>query len=299
MKEVKLSEKCALVVLNGLESLHPSNAKQAALRAVAAAKVMEDVVGEADADAAEFSAKLEEAVERGKSLKKKEGKELEAAVFASLEAEGLMEQVPDILGCDLNYYTAGITLRAYRSEEGEYLRLREGLRADILEDGPISLESAVLLWLHRESGCIHELFSAEEQKRVQSRMVEFSVQNDTCRSLWTAEFHRATEFFTGKILRTKRNLFKNPYLEGINLLFPFLERRQAIFIDCVNFGTSVEERRIAVIEHISSMGHYVEEVKNGSETLLKIDNVYYRIFPRSMQMARVPIQGVELVPVYW
>lgn len=67
----------------------------------------------------------------------------------------------------------------------------------------------------------------------------------------------------------------------------------------MNFGTSVEERRIAVIEHISSMGHYVEEVKNGSETLLKIDNVYYRIFPRSMQMARVPIQGVELVPVYW
>ena len=83
----------------------------------------------------------------------------------------------------------------------------------------------------------------------------------------------------------------------------YLERRQAIFIDCVIFNTTLKERRIAAMEHLCKMGHYVEEIKNGSETLLKIDNAYYRIFPRTKMGAgykfRVPIQGVSLVPVYW
>lgn len=46
------------------------------------------------------------------------------------------------------------------------------------------------------------------------------------------------------------------------------------------------------------MGHYVEEVKSGSETLLKIDNAYYRIFPTVKRAYKVPIQGANLVPVY-
>ena len=63
-------------------------------------------------------------------------------------------------------------------------------------------------------------------------------------------------------------------------------------------GTDVQSRRIAVMEHLSKMGHYVEEVKSGSETLLKIDNAYYRIFPTVKRAYKVPIQGANLVPVY-
>ena len=36
------------------------------------------------------------------------------------------------------------------------------------------------------------------------------------------------------------NCLKNPYLEGVSLAFPYLERRKAIFIDCVVFGTNVK-----------------------------------------------------------
>lgn len=85
----------------------------------------------------------------------------------------------------------------------------------------------------------------------------------------------------------------------MNLVFPFLERRSAIFIDFVVFGTDVKSRRIAVMEHLVSFGHYVEEVKLGSETLLKIDNAYYRIVPGTRTAYKVPIQGASLVPVYW
>ena len=296
MKDWKLSEQYAIVALNGLESLHASMAKDAVLRGIAAAKVLEPYIGEEDSV---FLTKLEEAVERAKSIKKKEEKELEEEMASVLKAEGVLEIVPDLLGCDMDYYTSGVELKAYRSEESVYLRIREELRAETLEEGEISRECALLLWLFRESGCIHDLFSVEEQNKVQQRMLDMAAQEPIVQELWQSEFYSAVEKFVEKFLRTKRNLFKNPYLQGVNLVFPFLERRSAIFIDFVVFGTDVKSRRIAVMEHLVSFGHYVEEVKLGSETLLKIDNAYYRIVPGTRTAYKVPIQGASLVPVYW
>ena len=48
MKELILSQQYALLALNGQESLHPSVAKNAVLRAVAAAQVLEIEMGKAD-----------------------------------------------------------------------------------------------------------------------------------------------------------------------------------------------------------------------------------------------------------
>lgn len=299
MKELVLSQQYAVIALDGLESLHPSMAKSAVIRAIAAAKVMEEVMHtEAESDPAVFILKLNEAVEVVKDLRKKDEKQIEEEMAGLLEADGLMEQIPDILGCDMDYYTAGVELKAYRSDEDTYIRIREGLRAEILEEGVISTECAVLLWLLRESGCIHDLFSVSEQDQVQRRMTDAAAENEIFRAMWQTEFHSAVESFAGRFLRAKHNLFKNPYLEGVNLIFPYLERRKAIFIDFVVFGTDVRSRRIAIMEHLSKMGHYVEEVKSGSETLLKIDNAYYRIFPTVKRAYKVPIQGANLVPVY-
>ena len=299
MKELVLSRQYAVIALDGLESLHPSVAKSAVIRAIAAAKVLEEVMyTEAESDPAVFIPKLNEAVEAAKDLGKKGAKQIEEEMAGLLEADGLMEQIPDILGCDMDYYTAGVELKAYRSDEDTYIRIREGLRAEILEEGVISTECAVLLWLLRESGCIHDLFSVSEQDQVQRRMTDAAAENEIFRAMWQTEFHSAVESFAGRFLRAKHNLFKNPYLEGVNLIFPYLERRKAIFIDFVVFGTDVRSRRIAVMEHLSKMGHYVEEVKSGSETLLKIDNAYYRIFPTVKRAYKVPIQGANLVPVY-
>lgn len=299
MKELFLSRQYAVIALDGLESLHPSVAKSAVIRAIAAAKVLEEVMyTEAESDPAVFIPKLNEAVEAAKDLGKKGAKQIEEEMAGLLEADGLMEQIPDILGCDMDYYTAGVELKAYRSDEDTYIRIREGLRAEILEEGVISTECAVLLWLLRESGCIHDLFSVSEQDQVQRRMTDAAAENEIFRAMWQTEFHSAVESFAGRFLRAKHNLFKNPYLEGVNLIFPYLERRKAIFIDFVVLGTDVQSRRIAVMEHLSKMGHYVEEVKSGSETLLKIDNAYYRIFPTVKRAYKVPIQGANLVPVY-
>ena len=82
-------------------------------------------------------------------------------------------------------------------------------------------------------------------------------------------------------------------------MVPFLERRSAIFIDFVVLGTTVADRRKEVLCYLSERGHYAEEVKNGRETLLRIDNSYYRIFPMTKAAYHIPIQGASLVPVYY
>lgn len=298
MKEITLSKKFALIALNGITSSHPSTAKDTAVRGISAAKVLEDVLAKETIEENEWKEKLEEVVKTAKTLKKQEANQLEQAYRESLMTENLLEVVPDILGCDMTYTTAGIELEAYRSDERAYLSIREEMRAEVLEEGEITLESMVLLWLNRESGCIHDLFSVEEQKKVQQRMVEQSAKNPIYRTLWEAEYHHVFEKFVQRFLKAKSNLFKNPYLEGVNVVFPFIERRKAIFIDTIVFGSSVGSRRLETMEYLSQKGHYVEEVKNGTETLLKIDDFYYRIVPGTRR-CQVPIQGVNLIPVYW
>ena len=299
MKELILSQQYALLALNGQESLHPSVAKNAVLRAIAAAQVLETELGRDTNSFLEFSAALQKAVQIAKTLKKKEASQIEQEVVNALKAEELLKEVPDLLGCDMDYDTSGIELKAYLSDEISYVRIKEGLRAEILEDGPISLECAVLLWLLRESGCIHDLFSVSEQSRVEERMTEAATQDEQYRTLWEAEFHSIFEGVMNRFVKTKSKLFKNPYLEGVNLAFPYLDRRKSVFIDMVIWGTNVADRRAAAVEYLDKKGFTVEEIRIGSETLLKIGNIYYRIFPMTKTAYKVPIQGVNLVPAYW
>lgn len=146
---------------------------------------------------------------------------------------------------------------------------------------------------------IHDLFSVSEQNRVEERMTEAAVKDEKYRALWEAEFHNVFEGFMNRFVKTKSKLLKNPYLEGVNLVFPYLDRRKSVFIDMVIFGTNVADRRAAAVEYLKKKGFAVEEIRVGSETLLKIGNIYYRIFPMTKTAYKVPIQGVNLVPAYW
>ena len=50
MKDLTLSQQYALLALDGQETIHPSVAKSAVLRAVSAAQVLETELGKADVD---------------------------------------------------------------------------------------------------------------------------------------------------------------------------------------------------------------------------------------------------------
>ena len=307
-KEYTLEQQFAVIALDGLSCIHRSAAKYAALRGIAAAKLLEEILLEEEGVPAleEFQKKLEAGVAAVKGMKKKEMDALEREAADLLLADGGMEVVPDLLGCDMNYYTAGVSMKSYRSDREIYLSIVERVRAEILEEGSVTTECACLLWLLRESGCMHDIFSAREQERVQERMIALGAagdQNsgndaDCIGMIWNQEFCRGREQMAKSFLKGKRELFKNPYLEGVNLQFPFLDRRQAIFVDFVIFGTKVKDRRRMMMEFLAERGHSVEEVKSGTETLLRIDNAYYRIWPKTVSSGRIPIQGVNLLPVY-
>lgn len=293
--ELSLVEQAALLLLNAQDSLYDTVAKKAAVLGIAAAKVLEEVLQQEKniVDRGELISRIQQI----KKMKKKDRRLLEEEVTDKLKKKNLIEEIPNLLGCDMNYYTAEITMREYRSEEREYIRVVERVRTEILEPGVIDTETVCLLWIMRESGCMHDIFSIEEQTRIEQRMVEVKTQEILYECIWELEFHNSVRNAYLNFLHWKRNLFKNPYLEGVNLLFPFLDRKQAVFIDMVVLGTDVQDRRREAIEFVKKNGHTCEEVRIGQEVLVKIDNNYYRIWP-SVRRYRVPIQGVELLPVY-
>lgn len=312
-KEYTLSQQFAIISLDGLSCTHHSVAKSVAVRGIAAALLLEEIlfseVGEAAdmlPESEEFQKRLETGIAEVKRMKRKKADALEKETANLLIADGGLEIAPDLLGCDMNYYTAGNTMNAYRSDRDIYLSVVESIRGEILEEGAVTLECVCLLWLMRESGSLHDIFSVKEQERVQERMVTLRAQESGVKSsdadyagiIWKQEFHKTPELTVKSFLKGKRKLFQNPYLAGINLLFPFLDRRQAIFVDFVVFGTSVKDRRRMLREFLTERGHLVEEVKNGTETLLLIDNVYYRVWPKTISVGRIPIQGANLLPVY-
>lgn len=326
-KEYTLSQQFALVSLDGLSCNHHSTAKSAAVRGIAAAALLEEILPKEEAEisptkrsgmAEDFQKKLETGITAAKKMKKKEMDAVEKDMADLLLADGGLEIVPDLLGCDMNYYTAKVTMKSYRSDRDIYLSIVESVRGEILEAGPVTLECVCLLWLMRESGCLHDIFSVKEQEQIQERLVDLCAQGsrDTERPdlenaegqemtdenysniIWKQEFHKTTEQIVKSYLKGKQKLFQNPYLEGINLRFPFLDRRQAIFVDFVVLGTTVKERRQAVIDFLAKNGHHVEEMKSGTEILLRVDNAYYRIWPKTVSSGRIPIQGANLQPVY-
>lgn len=294
-----LTQQFALIGLDGLDSLHTSTAKTAVMRGIQAAMFIEENLDLIKAQKLnEFQDAWNLVTNQIRKLSKTEAENLEQVVVAPLKADGVLEEVQDLLACDINYDTAGVDIKAYRTEAVIYKTLSEKIRAEVLENDNLTAESFVLLWLIRESCCLHELFSVEEQKCLEQRMEIITLENPIYQMIWKTEFHKMVENAILKFLNAKSNLFKNPYLEGVNLIYPYLDRRKAIFIDVVVLGTTVASRRLATIEYLNERGHYVEEVKNGTETLLKIDNSYYRIWPSARRYYKIPVQGVNLVPVY-
>lgn len=298
MKEYSIMEQFALVALNAQDSNHSTQAKHVAVCGIEAAKIIEQLLmEEKEKEITEFERLLKRQLSQIKKLSAKERKNIERTITNRLKTEGVLYTVPNLLGCDMYYYTANITIREYKCDEELYRRITEGLKAVILEPGEVTIETVILLWLFRECGCFHDIFSIEEQDQIGRRFMQLSAENGLYRTIWEQEFHSSARGAYLSFLNHKRRLFMNPYLEGINLLFPFFDRRQSIFIDMVILGTTVAERRQKTIEFLRENGHTCEELLFGTETIVKIDNGYYRIWPAT-RYAKLPIQGIELLPVY-
>lgn len=323
MGELSLAQSFSLVALNAQDSRHLTNAKKVSLRCMAAATILEFVLenrvtkeGEIvkfDKKALEISSTMyQDAViealsgskdtledtlpnilKRVTTLSGKKLKAIEHAFAGYLVALGLLEEIPALLGCDLEFETASISMKEYRSEASYYSRIAESLRAEVLEKGPMSDETVLMLWLLRESSCLYDLFSKEELKRVAERNIELLENNELAKSLYGVNVHKSIETGIKNFLKLKKEVMATPVGSGFNFVFPFIERSQSIFIDTESYFANKAERMRVIRERLEKHGHTYEVVRDGDVPIIKIDNVLYEAVPHAKQY-RVPVHGVRL-----
>ena len=324
MRELKLSQSFSMIALNAQDSINMTTVKKVSLRCIGAAVVLEtyldgkftDVNGKLslrksildDPDITLYQesifkvilSKDEEVTEdlgwwltKASNISKKHLINLEKTMVDSLKGYDYIEEIPSLLGCDMYYKTSGLSLKEYRSNINEYLRITEGLKAEVIEEGELSDESAYILWLLRESGFMQEVFSKKDLELVSKNMSNLFTRDKFIKSLYDVHIYHGLEMAVKGFLNMKRNVIKTPTGTGINFIFPILDRSQSIFIDTEEMFSKSKERLNDIKRRLEENGHIYTVVRGGDVPLIKIDNIIYEAIPEAVG-GRIPIHGVRL-----
>ncbi|MFD3259779.1 hypothetical protein ACE3MQ_14310 [Paenibacillus lentus] len=326
MTDLKLAQSFSMIALNAQRSLEMTTAKKVALRCIAAAVILEVYLDNAFTQTknklvlkkdvleqshtmpyqefilksfvhhnARGSGDLNSWLKKASRLSATKLKKFERAISDSLKELSLLEEIPHILGCDLYFDSAGVNIKEYRSDIQEYSRISENIRAEILEDGTVTDETICMIWLLRESGCMHDFFSRNELEKVAARMYELYQSAPLARAVYPIRIQRGIELAIKQFFRIKKGVVKTQVGSGLNFLFPILERSQAIFIDLEAMFSNPTKRLHDVRARLESKGHTVAVLQEGQIPTIKVDNIVYEAIPHATY-GRVPIHGVRLIP---
>ena len=284
--DLTLSERFALIGFNGNESEHRETAKQNVLKVLAAAVFLEENY---DSGTGKWNFN-EEGIKD--AMKKADKKALERTYAERLQSKQLLSKVPNLLGCDL-YYDKNIKLKTYVSDSREYECQLDLLRAEFFEEGPISEESIILVWLLLESLCFFQVFSVYEQNIITARMTGIRSESTLAKALYPIVVRSLWGTVVAGFLRMKSQAAATETGKGFNFIFPFFERKQSIFIDTEEYFPNAQMRLKNVLDRISSQGHVYEVLREGAVPVVKIDNIKYELIPEAIS-GRMPIHGVRL-----
>lgn len=167
------------------------------------------------------------------------------------------------------------------------------LRAEFLEEGPISEESIILVWLLLESLCFYQVFSVYEQNKIAARMTSLRDESTLAKALYPIKIGSLWGTVVAVFLQLKSQAAATEKGKGFNFIFPFFERKQSIFIDTEEYFPNAQMRLKNVLDRISSQGHVYEVLRGGAVPVVKIDNIKYELIPGAVG-GRMPIHGVRL-----
>lgn len=324
MEDLTLAQGFAIISLNSLDSLHMTTAKRMALRCISAAVILElylkgcftekeeqmvlnrevfvqpdillyqeevlkQIFKEKDSLEGTFTWWLMKA----SALSDKSLKKVEHAIADSLKGINLLEEIPNLLGCDLLYATADITMKEYRSNSSDYIRQTEGIRSEVLEEGKLTDEDIAKLWLLRESACLSEIFTKKELENVLIRFNELYQSSRLAKRLFEVSIHHMAETAVKNFLSFKKQLMGTPVGTGLNFDFPFIERSQSVFIDTESMFSNPKKRLEDVLKRLKDNGHEVIVLRAGVVPLLKVDNVLYEAVADAI-MGKIPVHGTRL-----
>lgn len=319
--EMKLSQRFALIALNGQDSINYPTAKRAAMRCIAAACIMDiflagafEKAGEDFKLSADFKPTTLElyqefiynyVIKRQKTMlsqmiKCAAGynrfvmKKFEHILRENIVVNDIAVEIPNLLGCDINYNINDMSIREYRSNRRLYDTEIEVMRAEIMEPESLSDDTILLLWLLRESSTLQELFTKAEQEQIKLKMNEqFIKGNEIAKIIYPLTIYNGYEKFASGFIKWKKEMMKNQYLVGLGFVFPILNREQNIFIDLDKWFSNAEDRYNALVNRLEKHGHEFEVIHYGEVPIIRIDNVIYEALPTQIS-SKVPIQGVRL-----
>lgn len=220
-------------------------------------------------------------------------KKVERALGDALAGEHRIEEIASLLGCDLEFKTAGLSMREYRSNEKEYTKQVEGLRSEFLEEGILTEETLAMIWLLRESGCLYDIFSNEEMKQVVVKINELYHTDSFVKTLFPIQMQDMLNKIASSLIKKKKELLSTSTGVGVTYAFPFFDRAQSIFIDTEAYAEGAVLRLAEVKSRLEENGHHYEVLREGSVPLIKIDNYLYEALP-TQKIYKFPVFGVRL-----
>ncbi len=280
-----LAERFALISFNGRESEHREAAKQSILKILAVAIYLEEHYS-STSDKWTFS---KEAIKS--AIKSTNKKTLEHTYFERLHNYQLISKVNSLLGCDL-YYDKNIQLKVYVSNSKEFDCQLDQLKAEFLEEGPITDDSIILMWLLLESLTFFQVFSCSEQDKIIKRMTRLREESELAKRLYPIELRSLWGTLSAGFLLMKSQAAATETGKGLNFIFPFFERKYSVFIDTERYLPDAETRLKNVLDRIAAQGHVYEVLRSGAVPIVKIDNVKYELLPGAV--GKYPVHGVRL-----
>ncbi|GAA0077462.1 hypothetical protein UT300005_18400 [Clostridium sp. CTA-5] len=322
--KLSFAQKFSLISLNSQDSLHLTTTKKVSLRCIAAAYILElylnhefTINGEVltlTRNDLEYSSitlcqkTVLKSILGGKEslsdtlknyltyvikLSNKDLKEIEHAFVDSLKEIDVLEEIPSLLGCDLEFHTSGILMKEYRSNSEIYTSLIKNIHTEILENMSLKDENILMLWLLHESGCLHDIFSKENLEKI-NILINRLLQNNSCAKYFLPiNIHKSIEISIKNFLTKKKKIMSTPIGSGINFVFPIFQRSQSIFIETETFFSNKENRLIDLKTRLEHYGHTFSVIHEGKVPVIKIDNLLYEAIPTAKQY-KFPVHGVRL-----
>ncbi|HLR52274.1 MAG TPA: hypothetical protein VK072_05290 [Candidatus Avamphibacillus sp.] len=322
MKKYHIAQDFSLLALTGQRSGKLTNAKRVSLRCMAAAAILElyldgyfkkesdSIIFERDngntleyhdivldillGKSGSLKETLPEFITKVKKLSKSNLEDIEDVFVTYLNKLDALEEIPSLLSCDLEFETAGISVKEYQSHPELYTKLIKSLRAETLHENQVTDEGVIMFWLLKESGTLYDIFKDDElEGDVAQRFDELLESHPLAKDIFPVSIQRTNESFVKKFLDFKKETMSTASGAGVNFIFPFFERSQAVFIDTESYFADKEDRLRELKSRLEKHNVPYTLIREGAVPLIKISGVLYEAVPYTKQY-RMPVHGIQL-----
>lgn len=304
----------ALLALNGMDSEEGSFFLKAVYRSLVAAFVVEaflqketsralsaDEISALNGDlfapeflgAKEKNHTLPEWLSKVKRVSNKKIRAMVRPFMEKMQQRGKLDVIHSLLENDLYYEEEAFEMTEFRVEKIDYQRILKEFKKDWLEKGMPSNRTIALYWLLEQNGLLGRLFNAEEQAICAEQKAKRYHKNDLAKMLWKETVLSPIVRLAKDSMLKKVGFFQTAVGIGLAFSFPFLAKKEAIFIVGENWISKTEEVLPEIVGKIRQKGHRCLILRKGKVPLVEIDNVLYEAIPHIRTFRYSSVFGLQ------